>query len=157
MASDENVGLKGAVIDAVEFAKTKMQGLPGYAARMAVLVAIDRGNYHPDATTRLGAYAGTTGYKRGTVGASVHHAIGAIYLEFGNWGEERIGTVFNSMEAKRLFNQPVKGNASMMIATIEYGYWNKVAVEDPWSAGARVAGTFSPEARDWLQRHLFNF
>jgi hypothetical protein len=119
------------------------------------LEAIDEGTLVPDPESRLGAYAATRGYPPGTVGNAVHRAIGTIYLSLGNYGEERIGRVFNSPEALALYNQPVDSPAGALMAAIEFRYWQNVAAEDPFSAGGQLGSAFDPEARDWLQRNVF--
>ncbi len=156
MAGDEFTGLEGALHDAGELSRVVRDGAAGMARRVAVLKAIDNGAFNPDPTTRLGAYAGTRGYRRGTVGNAVHNAIGVLYIKFGPWGQERIGTVFNSARAKALFDRPVQSSASLIVATIEYEYWSDVLSDDPWSAGAQIATRFDPQTRDWLQRNVFD-
>lgn len=149
-------GIPGDVGALLELMTTGVTGV-GQVKRVGLLTLIDLGIYHPDPSTRLGAYAATKGYPRDTVGNAVHHAIGAIYVPFGAWGQERIGTVFNSPRAKELFSQPVQSEASLRIATIEYEYWSKVLDKDPLSAGAWFATKFNPKTRDFLQRNIFRF
>ncbi len=119
------------------------------------MVQIDNGTLHPDPTTRLGAYAATAGYPPGTVGDAVHRAIGTIYLSLGTAGEEQIGTVFNSAEARALFDEPLTRENSRRIADIEHRYWSQVRRDNPWSFGGNAGSVFSPGIRDQLQRHVF--
>ena len=74
-----------------------------YIKRRKVLYDIDHNNLQVDLDSRLGAYFATKGYEEGTVGNAVHRAIGTIIIIFGTFGEEKIGTVFNSAEAKKLY------------------------------------------------------
>lgn len=120
------------------------------------LRAIDEGRLKPDPDSRLGAYDATKGYKEGTVGHSVHNAIGTIYAALGTTGEEKIGTVFNSPEAKKLYDQPVNSDASKKIAQMEYDYWAKTRKDNPWSVGGFLGTQFGPGTRDWLQKNIFN-
>lgn len=123
--------------------------------RMSTLRDIDEGRTTPDPNSRLGAYDATKGYKEGTVGNSVHNAIGTIYGVFGTAGEEQIGKVFNSPEAKALYDQPVNSPASKKMAEMEHAYWSKVRQENPTSFGGNMGSLFSPDTRDVLQRHIF--
>jgi hypothetical protein len=88
--------------------------------RWRTIRKIDQGEITPDASSRLGAYAATGRHAEGTVGYAVHNSIFCIYLLLGTVGEERIGEVFNSKEARALYDQPVSSSASRSIATIEY-------------------------------------
>src|SRR5207253_1978977 len=116
---------------------------------------VDRGKLSPDPMSRLGAYAANRGYAKGTVGHAVHDAIGTIYATFGTYGEENIGVIFNSPQAKALFADPVTSPSSRRIAEIEYAYWQRVLREDPTSGGGRLGSAFPPMVRDFLQRDVF--
>lgn len=116
------------------------------------LLRIDRGELTPDPESRLGAYAATVGYPQGTVGNAVHRAIGGIYIAFGTYGEEKIGRVFNSPEARVLYNQPVESVAGLQMAEAEAQYWRNVMAEDGWSAGGRMGSLFPPELRERIQK-----
>ncbi len=124
--------------------------------RRQVLRDIDEGRLKPDPNSRLGAYLATRGFPPGTVGHSVHNAIGTIFLGLGNLGEEQIGTVFNSDAARALYHQPVDGPASRQIAEMEYAYWAQVRRQNPWSIGGRLGTMFGPDSRDVLQRWIFS-
>jgi hypothetical protein len=117
---------------------------------------VDRGELEVDPESRLGAYAATRGYPPGSVGAAVHNAIGTIYILFGNYGQERIGRVFNSPEARALYGAPVESPAGAQMAAIEARYWQNVRAEDQWSPGGQLGSAFSPVVRDWLQRNVFS-
>jgi hypothetical protein len=117
---------------------------------------VDSGELVPDPDSRLGAYAATRGYAPGTVGNSVHNAIGTIFVTFANYGQERIGRVFNSPEARALYDKPVASCAGRQMALLEYQYWRDVAAEDPWSPGGRMGSMFNPAVRDLLQRQVFD-
>lgn len=145
---DARTGASGALADA-----TDVQ--PGLLDKLQTLRDVDSGKLKPDPESRLGAYEATKGYPPGTVGHAVHNAIGTIYGTFGTFGEEKIGRVFNSPEAKALYNQPVDGPAGKEMARLEHQYWENVRKEDPWSPGANMGSTFSPGVRDWLQRKVF--
>ncbi len=125
------------------------------ALRPTILSRIDRGTLTPDPNSRLGAYAATAGYPPGSVGNAVHRAIGSIYLSLGAFGEEQIGTVFNSPEAVALFDKPLTRETSRQIAEIEHGYWRSVRDRNPSSAGGQLGSAFDPTVRDWLQREVF--
>jgi len=111
----------------------------------------------PDSRSRTNqTYAATRGYPVGTVGNSVHNAIGTIYITFANYGQERIGRVFNSPEARALYDQPVASCAGYQMAALEYQYWQDVRAEDAVSPGGNMGSAFNPVARDVLQRHVFD-
>lgn len=148
-AGDARSGPSGAWADASDLQ-------PNMFDKLANLAAIDSGTLTPNPDSRLGAYAATAGHAPGTVGAAVHAGIGNIYAIFGTYGEERIGTVFNSAEAKALYDQPVESPASRQIAELEYAYWSRVLAEDGWSAGGRMGTSFDPGTRDWLQRKVLS-
>jgi hypothetical protein len=141
---DSNTGAWGAIRDTA-----------GLVAIPSGLRSVDRGTYVPDPDSRLGAYAATRGYPPGSVGEAVHNAIGTIYVLLGTYGEEKIGRVFNSPEARALYNQPVESPAGALMAAIEQRYWANVANEDPASPGGQLGAAFSPTVRDALQRRIF--
>ena len=145
---DDRTGLSGALADAND-------EQPGLRDRLNNLIDIDNGDLTPNPDSRLGAYAATAGYDPGTVGNAVHNAIGTIYGSLGTFGEENIGRVFNSSEAKALYDQPVDSDAGLQMATIEHQYWNNVRQEDPLSPGGNLGSAFSPKARDFLQKNVF--
>jgi nucleoid-associated protein YgaU len=120
------------------------------------LQRIDAGDLTVDPKTRLGAYAATAGYRDGTVGAAVHNAIGTIYGTLGTVGEEEIGTVFNSPQARALYNKPVDSDASRQMAELEYAYWSRISDQKPDSTGGKLGSMFSPAFRDFLQQQLFS-
>ena len=122
--------------------------------RITDLRAIDDGSLVPDKNSRLGAYYATKGYERGTVGHSVHNAIGTIYAMLGTAGEEQIGKVFNSPEAKALYDHKVTSSSSRKIASMEVDYWKKMRKEKG-SFGGHLGSVFNPTARDWLQKQMF--
>ena len=148
-ASDGLTGTSGAWADA-------NQVQPGLLTRLDNMRQIDAGTMTPDPNSRLGAYAATSGYPAGTVGNSVHNAIGTIYGGMANYGEENIGKVFNSPEAKSMYNDPVDSQSSKCMASVEHAYWEQVKAEDPWSAGGQLGSAFGPTSRDWLQRNVFS-
>jgi hypothetical protein len=123
--------------------------------RAAVLDRIERGTLTPDPASRLGAYAATVGYPPGSTGNAVHRAIGTIYGTLGTLGEEQIGTVFNSPQARELFDKPLTEQTSRQIAEIEYGYWTRVREANGFSVGGNLGSAVNPTVRDFLQRELF--
>lgn len=123
--------------------------------RLSTLRDIDEGRVTPDPDSRLGAYAATRGHREGTVGHSVHNAIGTIYAALGTTGEERIGTVFNSPEARALYGEPVNSPASRRIAEMEHAYWSRIREQNPLSVGGNLGSLFGPGSRDFLQRQVF--
>jgi hypothetical protein len=120
------------------------------------LTQVNAGTLRPDPNSRLGAYAATAGYAAGTVGEAVHNAIGTIYVGLGTGGEEQIGTVFNSAEARALYAKPLTPETSRQIAGIEHAYWERVRAENPLSLGGNLGSFFDVGTRDFLQRHLFS-
>lgn len=142
---DDRFGPEGAKEDAPDFVN------PNALVRPGILFAIDAGTYKPDPESRLGAYAATAGYRAGTVGFGVHRAIGAIFLTFGNYGQERIGRVFNAPQAKALYEDPVDSASGYKMAQTELVYWNNIAIEDPWSAGGKLGSAFNAPVRNWIQ------
>jgi uncharacterized protein YukE len=127
----------------------------GVAGRGLTLDRIERGTLTPSRTSRLGAYAATVGYPEGSVGHAVHRAIGTIYLTMGTVGEEQIGVVFNSAEARDLFDKPLNEQTSRRIAEIEFAYWRRVRDENALSTGGQLGSAFKPWFRDLLQRDVF--
>jgi hypothetical protein len=149
---DANTGMAGAAKDLKDLGAPTPQG---FAARSETLKQIDEGKLTPPPDSRLGAYDATKGYPPGTVGSAVHNAIGTIYKTLDNYGQENIGRVFNSPEARALYNEPVTSDAGRRMAEIEHRYWDNVRREDPRSAGGQLGSAFSPSVRDGLQRHWF--
>ncbi len=146
---DDRVGQEGAYADDADLLAF---GVPS----VVLLALIDDGEYQPDPDSRLGAYAATRGYPEGTVGYAVHNAIGTIADLLGTYGQERIGRVFNSPEARALYDEPVASCAGYRMAVLEYTYWKDVLAEDPFSIGGSLGSMFDPAARDLLQRNIFN-
>jgi hypothetical protein len=125
------------------------------AGRTITLDRIERGTLAPDPRSRLGAYAATVSYPPGSVGYAVHRAIGTIYLSMGTVGQEQIGTVFNSAEARALFDKPLTDETSRQIAELEYRYWDNERKKNPMSVGGQLGSVFKPGFRDMLQRDVF--
>lgn len=146
---DERTGAIGAAKDSADLVDTTSLLI------WRTLQRIDAGELTPDPESRLGAYAATRGYPPGTVGEAVHNATGTIYLTFANYGQEKIGRVFNAPEAQALYREPVTSCAGRRMATIEHSYWSNVAAEDGWSPGGKMGSMFSPYVRDLLQVHVF--
>lgn len=124
--------------------------------RVQDLNDIDRGFSVASPSTRLGAYQATRGYARGTVGYAVHNAIGDIYIMAGTYGQEQIGLVFNSPEARALFGQAITSSANLTMATLEYSYWMAVKQANPLSIGGQAGSAFTPGMRAWLQEHVYS-
>jgi hypothetical protein len=154
-AGDDNSGFFGYVRDQAVLARVVASGGGGAAFRLAELRRIAAGQLRPPLHTRLGAFAATCGYPEGTVGYAVNRAIGILYLGLGVYGEERIGTVFNSPAARVHYPNSVRSPSSRAVAQMEFDYWASVRAEDGWSSGARIATAFDPASRDWLQREVF--
>ena len=131
-------------------------GVGTVASRCNELENVANGDREVAPESRLGAFKATLGYDRGTVGYSVNRAIGLIYLGMGTFGEERIGEVFNSEQAKEHYPNPVDGPSSLVMAEQEFSYWSEVKRGKPWSPGAQIATAFPPEVRDVLQREVFS-
>lgn len=146
---DDRSGFGGALADTQDLVDTTNPNL------FETLRRIDDGELVPDLESRLGAYYATRGYPEETTGRAVHNAIGTIYLALANYGQEKIGRVFSSAQAKALYMTPVESCASLQIATLEHRYWSDVAGEDPLSPGGRLGAMFNPAARDFLQQNVF--
>lgn len=146
---DDRSGLGGAIADTQDLVDTTNPNLSETLRR------IDDGELVPNLESRLGAYWSTRGYPEGTTGRAVHNAIGTIYLALANYGQEKIGRVFSSAQAKALYMAPVESCASLQIATLEHRYWSDVAEEDGFSPGGRLGAMFNPAARDFLQQNVF--
>ena len=144
---DDRTGPIGAALDVTDLLMS-----PSLPSRTATLLLVESGAIKPDQESRLGAFAGTHGYPEGTVGNAVHLGIAAIYLALGDAGQENIGRVFNSPEAKALYSQPIDSPANLEMARLEYGYWSNVLKEDSWSPGAHLATQMSPEVRALAQK-----
>lgn len=144
---DDRTGPIGAALDVTDLLMS-----PSLSSRTATLLLVESGAIKPDQESRLGAFAGTHGYPAGTVGNAVHLGIAAIYLALGDAGQENIGRVFNSPEARALYGQPIDSDANLEMARIEYGYWSNVLREDSWSPGAHLATQMSPEVRALAQK-----
>lgn len=153
--SDQHTGLRGFAFDSAILAGVIASGQAGVAFRITELVAVAKGGktVHPD--SRLGAFKATLGYCPRTVGDAVNNAIAILYVALGTYGEERIGTVFSSPAAKRLYPDSVQSDSSRQVARMEYDYWSRVKKEDPWSSGSTIATAFDPKTRDWLQKMVF--
>jgi RHS repeat-associated protein len=117
---------------------------------------VDSGQLIPAPDSRLDAYYATRGYPKGTVGYAVHQGIAAVYLTLDEYGQEKIGRVFNSAEARALYSQSIDSPANYRMALLEYQYWNNVKNEDPYSPGGRLGSAFDPDQRAWLQKHVFS-
>lgn len=146
---DGRGGFGGALADTQDLVDTTNPNL------LETLRRIDDGELVPDLESRLGAYYATRGYPEETTGHAVHGAIGTIYLALANYGQEKIGRVFSSAQAKALYMAPVESCASLQIATLEHRYWSDVAEEDGFSPGGRLGAMFNPAARDFLQQNVF--
>lgn len=128
--------------------------MPAVMSTRAMTLAGVRSNLiTPDASSRLGAYAATSGNERGTTGRAANNAIGGIYLALGTFGEDRIGDVFNSQPARQLFNQPLSNGSSRRLAEMEYAYWRNQRDQNG-TAGGYLGSVFSPAARDTIQQFM---
>jgi hypothetical protein len=119
--------------------------------RLGTLVGVETGLLNPDSSSRLGAYQATAGNERGTTGRAAHNSIGGIYLLLGNFGQDRIGDVFNSSEARELYDQSLSNGSSRQLAETEHGYWENQR-RTQGSAGGYMGSAFSPAARDMIQQ-----
>ena len=126
--------------------------IPGSSGRALDLAQVDAGG-EVDPHSRLGAYQATGGYREGTVGHAAHNAIGQIYEMAGTIGEDRIGEVFNSPEARALYNEPVNSGASAQLAQMEFDYWSQQREEG--TLGGYMGSAVPPATRDWLQQETF--
>jgi len=126
----------------------------GMDARKAQLLSVLQGS-RVDSKSRLGAFAATLGYDKGTVGHGVNIAIGLLYLMYGDQYQEEIGTVFNSLATKAFYSRPVTDKvANQAVAHMEYEYWSGVQNQNPASEGAKMALKYSVEERMKLQEAL---
>lgn len=142
---DDRTGLLGALEDIAD-------PQPPVVMRPFILAEVENGTIKPDPSSRLGAYLATAGYPPGSVGSVFHFVIGSFYTALGTFGEERIGDLFNSPEAKALYDQPIDSPAGKQLATLEYNYWEHVREEDPYSPGGNLGSIFGPDSRDDVQR-----
>lgn len=126
--------------------------IPGSGSRQLDLAIVDAGG-EVDPNSRLGAYQATGGYRDGTVGQAAHNAIGQIYAMGGTIGEDQIGTVFNSPEARALYGDPVDSPSGLRLAEMEYDYWR--GQQELGTFGGGLGSSVPPETRDWLQRETF--
>jgi hypothetical protein len=154
-AGDHRTGFFGFVEDQATLARVMASGGAGATMRMRTLREVAAGQITPNPESRLGAFAATVGYPEGTVGYSVNRAIGLLYVAFGTYGEERIGTVFNSATARAHYPNRVDGPSTPIIADMEYQYWARVRREDPWAPGPTIATAFDAKTRGWLMREVF--
>lgn len=119
--------------------------------RAATLIGVETGLVNPDRSSRLGAFEATAGNQRGTTGRAAHNSIGGIYMLLGNFGEDQIGNVFNSREARQEFDQSLSNGSSRRLAEMEHGYWDRQRRE-AGSAGGYMGSAFSPQVRDMIQQ-----
>ena len=124
--------------------------------RAATLIGVETGLINPDRSSRLGAFEATAGNERGTTGRAAHNSIGGIYMLLGNFGEDQIGNVFNSREARQEFGQSLSNGSSRRLAEMEHGYWDRQRQESG-SAGGYMGSAFSPQARDMIQQVMGRF
>lgn len=124
--------------------------------RAATLVGVETGMINPERSSRLGAFEATAGNERGTTGRAAHNSIGGIYMLLGNFGEDQIGNVFNSREARQEFGQSLSNGSSRRLAEMEHGYWDRQRQESG-SAGGYMGSAFSPQARDMIQQVMGRF
>lgn len=106
-------------------------------------------------SSRQAAYIATQGYPPGTVGWTLHRAIGAIQSTLGSFGEETIGDLFTSKQAVALYSQPLNSKTSMAAAQMEYAFWS-ASWDDHPSIGAAIALSFRPSVRNQIQLLVFS-
>ncbi len=121
--------------------------------RAVNLALVESGAVTPDRSSRLGAFQATSGNERGTTGRAAHNAIGGIYLALGTFGQDQIGNVFNSSQARELFDQPLSNGSRRRLAEVEHGYWDRQRRESGTSGGY-MGSAFSPAARDTIQQFM---
>jgi hypothetical protein len=126
--------------------------IPGSGGRALDLAQVDAGG-EVDPNSRLGAYQATGGFREGTVGHAAHNAIGQIYEMAGTIGEDQIGAVFNSPEARALYNESVDSPASRQLAQMEFDYWSQQ--REAGTLGGHMGAAVPPATRDWLQQQTF--
>jgi len=123
--------------------------------RGAELVAVRTGMINPRNDTRLGAYEATGGHARGTVGRGANNSIGAIYMLFGTFGQDRIGDVFHSRQAQDTLRHSVRTEANGRLARTEYNYWRQQEAQG--TAGGVMGSAFSPRVREGIQTVMSAF
>ncbi len=114
--------------------------------RVKDLINVVVGRLSPPMYSRLGAFQATLGYAEGTVGRGANRAIAAIYIALGTMGEDQIGVLFNSEEAKALFPKDGCGPASRQLAELEYAYW-----KGQNTIGGYMGSSFPPSVREAIQ------
>lgn len=105
-----------------------------------------------DPDSRLGSYEITAGYPEGTVGNTLHRAIGSIYTLLGSIAQDDVGKLFRDPSMVSLYSLPVDSWAESQVNDQEYLFW---ASKSPEDLGRRMATIFSPSVRRWLQIHIF--
>lgn len=80
----------------------------------------------PPVGSRLMAYYATKQYEKGTIGCTVHKAIGCLYLILGNCWESGIGFLFDQEGIEKFYRASFNHNTSSDLATLEYKFWNSV-------------------------------
>jgi len=118
--------------------------------RRHTLYQMDHDKYTPELSTRAGAYYGTKGYKEGTIGNVAHHAIGTLIVIFGSFGEDDVGTLFNSQRMKNLYPKPINSPESEEFNLLEYKYW-----KTKHDAGGVMASMFPPFVRKLIEYGVF--
>jgi hypothetical protein len=105
-----------------------------------------------DPDSRLGSYETTKGYAEGTVGNTLHRAIGSIYTLLGPIAQDDVGRLFRDPSMVSLYSLPVDSWAESQVNDKEYLFW---ASKSPDDLGRKMATVFSPSVRRWLQIHIF--
>lgn len=147
---------RNRLLEALDFANGIVNPVPTMARRSAELIGVRTGMINPPNDTRLGAFEATRGHQRGTVGRGAHNSIGAIYMLFGTFGQDRIGNVFHSRQAQETLPHSVRSSANGRLARTEFGYWRN-QMETQGTAGGVMGSAFSPAVRERIQSVMSNF
>ncbi|GAA4409190.1 hypothetical protein GCM10023187_32110 [Nibrella viscosa] len=111
-----------------------------------------------DMGSREGAYAGTAHFPPGTVGYSVHNSIGLIQTLLHDYGQARIGELFNRPDVQELLGRENTLENNQRVAQLEYDYWMDIVLDPTQTRENRIGGllgvTFNPEVRTNVQMRV---
>lgn len=106
-------------------------------------------------SSREGAYLGTAKFPPGTVGYGVHYSIGTISGLLQDFGEAKIGDLFNRPDVQALLAKENTWENNYQVAQLEYNYWADVLTDPNQSFENRVGGfvgvAFEPLVRSDVQ------
>jgi hypothetical protein len=149
-------GNRRRLMETLDLVSLAANPLATLTRRGVELAAVRTGMINPRNDTRLGAYEATQGHARGTVGRGANNSIGAIYMLFGTFGQDRIGDVFHSRQAQDTLRHSVRTEANGRLARTEYNYWRNQQ-QTQGTAGGVMGSAFSPRVREGIQTVMSAF